>query len=70
MDDIIGRVDLLERNPEVNHWKIKNLDLSGLLTLPAESAENAMHCVDVQDHKIDNILDRELIAESEKAISE
>ena len=31
MDDIIGRFDLLERNPEVNHWKIKNLDLSGFL---------------------------------------
>ena len=30
MDDIIGRVDLLERNPEINHWKIKNLDLSAL----------------------------------------
>ena len=30
LDDIIGRADLLERNPEVNHWKIKNLDLSPL----------------------------------------
>ena len=70
MDDIIGRFDLLERNPEVNHWKIKNLDLTGLLSLPAESAENAMHCVDIQDHKIDHILDIELIAEAEKAISE
>ena len=27
MDDIIGRFDLLERNHDVNHWKIKNLDL-------------------------------------------
>ena len=70
MDDIIGRFDLLERNPEVNHWKIKNLDLSGLLSLPAESAENAMHCVDIQDHKIDHILDIELITEAEKAISD
>ncbi len=32
MDEIIGRFDLLERNPEVDHWKIKNLDLSALLT--------------------------------------
>lgn len=70
MDDIIGRVDLLERNNEVNHWKTGNLDLSGLLRLPAEAAENAMHCVDKQEHKTDNILDRTLIAEAEKAISE
>jgi glutamate synthase (NADPH/NADH) large chain len=68
MDDIIGRFDLLERNPDVNHWKIKNLDLTGLLTLPAEAAENAMHCIEKQDHKIDNVLDIELITEAEKAI--
>jgi glutamate synthase (NADPH) large chain len=70
MDDIIGRVDLLERNPDINHWKIKNLDLTGLLTLTLESAENSMHCVGVQDHKIDNVLDRELITLSERALSE
>jgi glutamate synthase (NADPH/NADH) large chain len=69
MDEIIGRFDLLERNPEVNHWKIKNLDLSALLTKPAESSVNAMHCCDVQDHKIDHILDKELITEAENAIT-
>ncbi len=69
MDDIIGRFDLLERNTEVNHWKIKNLNLTGLLTMPAEAAENAIRCVDKQDHKIGNVLDIELIAEAERAIS-
>lgn len=68
MDDIIGRFDLLERNHDIDHWKIKNLDLTGLLTLPKESAKNPIHCVDVQDHKIDHVLDIELIAEAEKAI--
>jgi glutamate synthase (NADPH/NADH) large chain len=68
MDDIIGRFDLLERNPEVNHWKIKNLDLKGLTTLAAESSTNAMHCVEKQDHKIDNVLDKVLISEAENAI--
>jgi len=70
MDDIIGRADLLERNFEINHWKIKNLDLTGLLTLPKEASENATRCVDTHDHKIENILDRELIAEAETAISD
>jgi len=69
MDDIIGRFDLLERDPEVKHWKTKNIDLSGLLCMPEESAVNEMHCVDIQDHKIEHILDRELIAEAEDAIS-
>ena len=69
MDDIIGRSDLLERNPDVNHWKIRNLDLSGLLGLAPESTENAIHCCDVQDHKTDHILDKELIIEAEMAMS-
>ena len=67
---MIGRADLLERNPDISHWKIKNLDLSALISMPAEAAENAMHCVDVQDHKIDNILDRELIHLAGIAIDE
>ena len=70
MDDIIGRSDLLERNPEVDHWKIRNLDLSALLKLPSESVSNAMHCCSVQDPKTDHILDKELIAFSEKALSD
>ena len=69
MDDIVGRFDLLERNPEVNHWKIKNLDLESILHLPSESVVNAMHCCDVQDHKLDHILDIGLIEEAERAIS-
>jgi glutamate synthase (NADPH/NADH) large chain len=69
MDDIIGRFDLLERNPDVDHWKIRNLDLGGLLNLRTELTVNAMHCCDVQDHKLDHILDIGLIEEAEKAIS-
>ena len=70
MDDIIGRMDLLEKNNDINHWKTWNLDLSGLLRLPPEAAENATHCVDIQEHKLENILDNELLAESEKSISD
>ena len=70
MDEIIGRFDLLERNPEVNHWKIKNLDLLALLTLPEESSRMQCIAVHVQDPKTDHVLDKDLIAESEKAITE
>jgi len=70
MDDIIGRSDLLERNPEVDHWKIRNLNLSGLLKMPPESVINAIRCCDVQDNKTDNVLDKELIKEAERAINE
>lgn len=68
LDEIIGRSDLLERNPEVDHWKTRKLDLSGLLTLPPEAQYNAMHCIEVQEHKTGNVLDRELIVLLEKAV--
>jgi len=70
MDEIIGRFDLLERNPEVDHWKIKNLDLTAMLAMPEESKTNAMRCIEKQESKIDNILDLELIREADKALSE
>jgi glutamate synthase (NADPH/NADH) large chain len=68
MNDVIGRTDLLEKDPDVDHWKIRNLDLTGLLHLPTEASVNAIHCIDIQDHKIDHVLDVELIKMAEKAI--
>jgi glutamate synthase (NADPH/NADH) large chain len=70
LDDIIGRTDLLERNCDIDHWKIMNLDLSGLLTMPAETSENALHCIEKQENKLINLLDIELISAAEKAINE
>jgi glutamate synthase (NADPH/NADH) large chain len=68
MDDIIGRADLLERNPEVDHWKIRNLDLNAIISLPSEYLTNAMHFIEKQDHKIESVLDKVLIVEAENAI--
>ncbi|OFY57230.1 MAG: glutamate synthase subunit alpha [Bacteroidetes bacterium RBG_19FT_COMBO_42_10] len=69
LNDIIGRADLLERNMEVDHWKLRNLDLSGLLTLPEESKVNSMYCTEKQENKTTNILDIDLIAEAQEAIT-
>ena len=69
MDDIIGRVrSAWKEIRKLITGKSKILILADLLTLPEEAGVNAMHCVDIQDHKIDNILDIELINEAEKAI--
>ena len=70
MDDIIGRFDLLERNPGAGHWKTGNLDLSGFLTIPQGAEKNPMYCVESQEHKIHEILDRQLIAESENSLND
>lgn len=70
LNEVIGRFDLLERNPEVNHWKTKNLDLTNMLHLPDEATRYDMHCVEQQENKLGNVLDNELISKAERAISE
>lgn len=70
MDEIIGRFDLLERNPEVDHWKTGNIDLSGLLTSPDETDKENRHFTQRREKKTDHALDLDLIKEAAKAISD
>jgi len=39
MDEMIGHVERLERDPDVSHWKARKLDLSGLLATPQQRGE-------------------------------
>ena len=61
LDDIIGRTDLIEFVPSDTNEKTKKVDLSKLLSMPAEASENAVRQVKLQDHKIENVQDHELI---------
>ncbi len=70
LDDIIGRLDLLERNSGNDNWKTKKLNLSSLLSVPAGAESNPSHCIEKQSSKLDDVLDHELIREADKAIHE
>jgi len=61
LDDIIGRTDLIEFVPSETNEKTKKVNLSKLLALPAEAAQYPIRQVKKQDHKIENVQDRELI---------
>jgi glutamate synthase (NADPH/NADH) large chain len=61
LDDIVGRTDLIEYVPSDTNEKTKKINLSKLLALPTEANENAIRHVKNQEHKIDQIQDRELI---------
>ncbi len=68
MDDIIGRSDLLEQDPEVGNWKSKGLDLSSLIYFPKEGHKYSLRHTSTQKHKIENLLDHELIRLARPAI--
>jgi glutamate synthase (NADPH/NADH) large chain len=68
-DEIVGRSDLLERNESISHWKTKNLDLSDLTAFSRLQAKtNALFRTEEQHHKIEGVLDHELIRQSAAAI--
>jgi glutamate synthase (NADPH/NADH) large chain len=67
-EEIIGRTDLLEQRKDITHWKASKLDLSKILYRPEESSKFATRFVAYQKHKIDDIMDHDLIKLSNKAI--
>lgn len=67
MDELIGRVDLLETK-EMKNDKLKGLDLSAVLYRPELPSRITGRCVRAQEHKINDVLDRELIKISKESI--
>jgi glutamate synthase domain-containing protein 2/glutamate synthase domain-containing protein 1/glutamate synthase domain-containing protein 3 len=61
MDEMIGRCDLLEMRPAVEHWKARGLDFSAILHRPLVPERVARRCVQAQDHGLRTALDHELI---------
>ena len=69
MDDMIGRVDVLETRDAINHWKADGLDLTPILTAAVKPHENVeVRCTISQDHGLEKALDRRLVELSEEAI--
>jgi len=68
IDEMIGRVDILEVNNAVRHWKTQGVDLSAILYKPNLPQRIASHKVIEQDHNIDKALDHELIAVAKEAL--
>jgi len=67
--EMVGRVDLLDVHPAVDHWKAQGLDFSRILYKPEPPADIAATCsVQHQDHGLENALDHQLIAKCRPAI--
>ena len=69
MDDMIGRVDVLETRDAVDHWKADGLDLTPILTPAVRPHEDVeVRCTIEQDHGLDRALDQLLVKLSQEAI--
>ncbi len=67
-DEIIGRADLLEFRKDIKNPKAAKLDLSLINHTPAEADIYDTRFTTPQYHKIDNVLDIELIQKAKPAI--
>ena len=69
LTDMVGRVDMLEMNKAINHWKQDSIDLSKILTPADNQYRDAGTYQSIkQDHQLNEQLDHDLIAKSKNAI--
>lgn len=69
LNEMIGRVDVLETDIAIDHWKTKGIDLSGMLTPAVKPHPNVgLYCTMKQNHGLDAALDNQIIALAKPAI--
>jgi glutamate synthase domain-containing protein 2/glutamate synthase domain-containing protein 1/glutamate synthase domain-containing protein 3 len=68
LDDMVGRVDMLDVEPAVNHWKAQGLDFSAILHNPPIPSRVARRCIQSQDHGLHQALDHQLVEHSLDAL--
>ena len=69
IDEMIGRVDVLDTSDAVSHWKAQGIDLRPMLQPALPSGPDvSVHCVRKQDHGIEHALDNRLIELARPAI--
>jgi glutamate synthase domain-containing protein 3 len=70
VNEMIGRVDLLDTDDAIEHWKASGLDLSAILE-PAQVIfkDTEFYCTMTQDHGLEKALDNKLIELSKPALS-
>jgi glutamate synthase domain-containing protein 2/glutamate synthase domain-containing protein 3 len=70
MDEMIGRVDMIEMRPAIEHWKARGLDFSSILYNPQVPGRVGRRCTISQDHGLKDSLDNELIEKAKAAIED
>ena len=69
INEMIGRVDCLETDIVVDHWKRNGLDFSGILQPAEKIFDNTdVYNTQSQDHGLDKALDNTLISKCKSAI--
>ncbi|OYW48392.1 MAG: glutamate synthase large subunit [Novosphingobium sp. 28-62-57] len=66
--EMVGRVDRLEANKAIHHWKLEGIDLSKLLHQVQPVEGTTLNWSGTQDHGLEAALDQDLIKSSAPAL--
>ncbi|WP_428031001.1 glutamate synthase large subunit [Ancylobacter sp.] len=66
--ELIGRSDWLDQREAIEHWKAKGLDFSRIFAKPDAGPDVAIYHTERQNHPIQHVLDRTLIAQAMPAL--
>jgi glutamate synthase (NADPH/NADH) large chain len=69
-DELIGVTEYLDQDKAIAHWKARGLDFSKIFAKPDITGPVATKKMTAQDHGIDHILDRKLIAAAKPALEQ
>jgi glutamate synthase domain-containing protein 2/glutamate synthase domain-containing protein 3 len=67
-NEMVGRVDMLDVEPALDHWKARGLDFSAILYSPPVPSRVARRCVQAQDHGLEDALDHKILQAARVAI--
>ena len=68
VNEMVGRVDMLEGSKAADHWKTRGIDLSTLLFKPDVPDDFATYCREEQEHDLWKAIDHDLIAQSAESL--
>jgi glutamate synthase (NADPH/NADH) large chain len=61
LEEAVGRVDLLDADMAIAHWKAAGLDLGSVLALPDVPDDMPRHQTQLQDHGLEKALDHQFM---------
>ena len=67
-NDMVGQMQMLDQDRAIQHWKAKGLDFSKLFHKPDPVYKDSIYHTGIQDHGLEHVLDRSLIAQAKDAI--
>ncbi len=68
MEEMVGRVDMLEMRGAIEHWKARGLDFSNILYNPQVPGRVGRRCLMAQEHGLSEVLDHSLMDQARESI--